>query len=230
MGTALANREEEEEEIRSTTSSYPDVIPKPASPGPCDAPIALPSPGNPERRFLLGAAKEILDKRQSERASVAVVKETGQSRIGFYEFSHARDDVTEKLSRLSVQKLPSVTIATPGTRNRNVIVHSVQSPSLDLRLSQSIGPVELIEPGDPIQADEKEQVKEEVKKANAQLDPDDVACIVSEILAGQVELALDAFCALPAIDPATASETRAVQTDAHVSIDSPGATLQSLAA
>lgn len=224
LGSALADHEQEkDEDVRSSTSgsSYPDVVPRsssPASPAPEREPEAggtgqrLPSPGNPQRQFLLGAVKEMLDERNSTRVAVDVATAPpaasgSTSRIAFYEFRHPADDTAAKLNRLSVQRLPSVTIATPdAAARRSSAAFSVHSPSLHLA------------PGEAGSIGGSDLDKEPDAASRPDIRPDDVARVVSDILAGQLELALDSFCALPLDGQREAKPTPAsiAETDAQV--------------
>lgn len=150
-------------------SHFPDLIPQNKS-SLKDEPLHsnLPQPGSPSRKDLLQAVKKTLENRKKPMEDVQ------SPRIGFYQFRH--ESVHEdKLSQLSIQQLPSVTIATQKPALNHVI--SVQSPSID--------PVELLT-GQP-----------DMDNQELTLEPDDVARIFSDLLATQLELAVDSIGQLP---------------------------------
>ena len=149
---------------------------------------SLPRPGSSSRQVLLEAVKETLERRKipaQEESAEERRKEAFQHpqspRVGFYQFRH--DETAfgqDKLSRLSVQKLPSVTIATRTAERQLNHVISVQSPSIDpiLPATAAAAVQELIDPDD---------------RATVDIQPDDVARLVSDFLAGQLELAVDSL-------------------------------------
>lgn len=148
---------------------YPDLIPRQQQQQKQPAvEISLPPPGTPSRQLLLGAVKESLESKR---------KNPTPPRVALYQFRHQSDaeeeTLTDKMRRLSVRQLPSVTIASPRSfhRSANQIVH-VQSPS------SAIVDVSATPPPPPTAID---------------IQPDDVARIVSDIMASQIELAVDSF-------------------------------------
>lgn len=159
---------------------FPDLIPQTKSwAKPKEEPLhsSLPPPDDPSRRDLLEAVKKTLERRK--KLSDEEEKTDQSPRVGFYQVRH--ESVTnqeDKLSRLSVQKLPSVTIATqkPDLPVNHVI--SVQSPSI-------VPPsVELLADGQPNKVVDNQQPT---------LEPDDVARIFSDLLATQLDLAVDSI-------------------------------------
>ncbi|KAI9564413.1 hypothetical protein GHT06_008152 [Daphnia sinensis] len=154
---------------------FPDLIPQTKSRAkPKEEPLHVGLPGDPARRDLLEAVKKTLERRK--KVTDEEEKNAPSPRVGFYQLRH--ESVTnqeDKLSRLSVQKLPSVTIATqkPDLPVNHVI--SVQSPS--------IVPVSV------------ELLAEQPAVNNQQptLEPDDVARIFSDLLATQLDLAVDSI-------------------------------------
>lgn len=169
---------------RSPRQHFPDLIP-------CDSNQStqrtrsssaniLPQPGSPSRQVLLETVKEALEKRQKP---VRYQEEDvcPSPRVGFYQFRHETSHDQDKLSRLSVQKLGSVTIAEPTGRDRPLNhVISVQSPSIL-----------------PVRSPTRQLLSQPADTSgNERLDdmkPDDVARLVSDILATQMELAIDSL-------------------------------------
>ena len=156
---------------------YPDLIPRQQQQQQSAVEISLPPPGTPSRQLLLGAVKESLESKR---------KNPSPPRVALYQFRHRSDEeetLTDKMRRLSVRQLPSVTIASPRSihRSANQIVH-VQSPS------SAIVDVSATPPPPPA----------------IDIQPDDVARIVSDIMASQIELAVDSF-RNPASDAVTSS-------------------------
>lgn len=160
---------------------FPDLIPAESQATQTRPPPhnILPQPGSPSRKVLLETVKETLERRK-KLVRDQEEDEVSSPRVGFYQFRHETGHDQDKLSRLSVQKLPSVTIATrtrPDRRLSHVI--SVQSPSIPPTRSptpQLLGQA----------ADTSENELLDIK-------PDDVAQLVSDILATQMELAVDSL-------------------------------------
>ena len=142
----------------SSLHHFPDLIPVPTKP----TIIRQSSSNDTSRQELLEAVKEtLLEKRHKQHNNAQ------SPRVGFYECRHETDE-HNKLSRLSVQKLPSVTIATRGAaRPINHHIIDVQSSSI-------------------VQAPE-------LQGAILDIQPDDVARLVSDILSTQLELAVDSL-------------------------------------
>lgn len=148
---------------------------------------SLPRSGSPSRQALLEAVKGTLERRKNqplvdEERKKDVPQQEQSRRVGFYQFHHETASGQDKLSRLSVQKLPSVTIATrTADRPLNHVIN-VQSPSIETSHHRAVED-ELLpaKPNDPTTS-----VDEDIQ-------PDDVARLVSDILATQLELAVDSL-------------------------------------
>ncbi|XP_057371260.1 uncharacterized protein LOC130692198 [Daphnia carinata] len=177
LGTAMLESSDPGQSPRH--AHFPDLIPQTKSwAKPKEEPLhsSLPPPGDPTRRDLLEAVRKTLERRK--KLLDEEEKNVQSPRVGFYQLRH--ESVTnqeDKLSRLSVQKLPSVTIATqkPDLPVNHVI--SVQSPSIV-----------------PVSAEPLvEQPNTAVDNQQPTLEPDDVARIFSDLLATQLDLAVDSI-------------------------------------
>lgn len=185
MGTAILDDEDPEEQPINNRKRFPDLIPRQSAPA-----CSLPSPGSTPRQVLLEAVKETLGKRVMKlhsKPNVTPVEERVRSpRVGLYSFQHDHQ-IDKTLGRLTVQQLPSVTIQSdplPTSVSRSQVI-DVQSRSL------------ITTPGDEScsSATEAASAAGGSIEANTIL-PEDVARIISEILAGELDLVVDAFDAV----------------------------------
>lgn len=189
MGTAILDDEDPEEQPINTRKRFPDLIPRQSAPA-----CSLPSPGSTPRQVLLEAVKETLGKRVMKLNSKPIVTPVSVSpeervrspRVGLYSFQHDHQ-IDKTLGRLTVQQLPSVTIQSdplPTSASRSQVI-DVQSRSL------------ITSPGDEScsSATEAASAASGSIEANTIL-PEDVARIISEILAGELDLVVDAFDAV----------------------------------
>ncbi|XP_046437952.1 uncharacterized protein LOC124189032 [Daphnia pulex] len=200
---------------RRSQRHFPDLIPRKASQSPqkpkTEQPVHsfssnqqqpgfLPQPGSPSRQALLEAVKETLERRKKPAIDEEEEKgkESEQSpRVGFYRFRHTETVAAavqeDKLSRLSVQKLPSVTIATrkPDRPLNHVI--SVQSPSIVSTICQSPASVELLTERTASSSSSSANHHQQQSPPNLEIQPDDVARLFCDLLATQLELAVDSI-------------------------------------
>lgn len=183
MGTAILDDEDPKEQSINNQKRFPDLIPRQSAPT-----CSLPSPGSASRQVLLEAVRETLGKRVMKLHSKATpVEERVRSpRVGLYSFQHDHQ-IDKTLGRLTVQQLPSVTIQSdppPTSVSRSQVI-DVQSRSL------------ITTPRDEScsLATEAASAASGSIEANTIL-PEDVARIISEILAGELDLVVDAFDAV----------------------------------
>lgn len=198
---------------RRSQRHFPDLIPRKASQSPQKPkteqsvhsfssnhrqPGFLPQPGSPSRQTLLEAVKETLERRKKPAIDEEEEKgkESEQSpRVGFYRFRHTETVAAvqeDRLSRLSVQKLPSVTIATrkPDRPLNHVI--NVQSPSIVSTICQSPASVELLTERTASSSSSANHHQQQ-SPPNLEIQPDDVARLFCDLLATQLELAVDSI-------------------------------------
>lgn len=155
----------------------------------------LPQPGSPSRRTLLEAVKDTLERRTKSQPAIKDNQEEDDvsslpsPRVGFYQFSH--ESGQDKLSRLSVQKLPSVSIATQRVDRPLNHVISVQSPSIVADRVPVDSPPSVSQNEPVLPVDNGLVVNNRFD--NVDIQPDDVARLVSDILASQLQLAVDSF-------------------------------------
>jgi len=197
---------------RRSQRHFPDLIPQKPSQSPqkpnneqpvhsfSSQPI-LPQPGSPSRQALLKAVKETLERRKKHAIDEEKGKEEQSPRVGFYRFRHETVAAVQedKLSRLSVQKLPSVTIATQKPDRPLNHVISVQSPSIASPICQSPASVELLTE----QTASSSTANHRQPPPNLEIQPDDVARLFCDLLATQLELAVDSIGPIQEKQPAS---------------------------
>ena len=210
-----------EQSPRRSQRHFPDLIPQKRSQSPqkpdkeqplhsFSKELVLPQPGSPSRQALLEAVKETLKRRKKPTADNEVVKDEQSPRVGFYRFCHETVAAVQedKLSRLSVQKLPSVTIATQKPDRPLNHVISVQSPSIASSIChhQSPASVESLTEHPNTSASSSSSSanhQEERPPCNLEIQPDDVARLFCDLLATQLELAVDSIGPIQEQQPAS---------------------------
>lgn len=207
--------EQPEDERPTTRPIFPDLIPSSRTSG--SASRVLPSAGSPSRQALLEVVKETLGRRIQLRNPIYEEQKDGQEkeepaveeerpvlprapplvsnrspRVGLFNVRHEGDAITkDKLGRLTVQSLPSVTIATravmPPSRVIEIQSRSISSAQVSLEPEQD-GKVDC-----NVSLSASSKSEEEAVATDRSIQPEEVARIVSEILANQVDLAFDSF-------------------------------------
>lgn len=206
---------------RRSQKHFPDLIPRKRSqspPKPNKEPLhsftsQLPQTGSPSRQALLEAVKETLERRKKLTADNEEEKTEQSPRVGFYRFRHETvAAVSNKLSRLSVQKLPSVTIATQKPDRPLNHVISVQSPSIASPICHHTAdsvelPAEHPNTSATAAASSSSSIanhqQEEQTSPNFEIQPDDVARLFCDLLATQLELAVDSIGPIQDQQPAS---------------------------
>ena len=210
---------------RRSQRHFPDLIPRKRSqspPKPNKEPLhsftsQLPQPGSPSRQALLEAVKETLERRKKLTADNEEEKTEQSPRVGFYRFRHETVAAVQedKLSRLSVQKLPSVTIATQKPDRPLNHVISVQSPSIaspichhtadsvELPTEHSNTSATAAKLTSSSSSNIANHQQEEQTSPNFEIQPDDVARLFCDLLATQLELAVDSIGPIQDQQPAS---------------------------
>ena len=188
---------------RKGGQDYPDLIPCRSDASKASAGShPLPATGSQSRQALLEAVKETLMRQKipiklTPRSSLQQTPSRAESegspskspRVGLYSFQHPPDDGDSqaKLGRLTVQQLPSVTIASarPAVAANRPQIIDVQSTSCSTATREDGG-------GEPDEGTYPSESVAEDRRALS-IQPEEVARIVSDILAGELDLAFDAF-------------------------------------
>lgn len=194
LGTAILDDDDDDGRrtgCQAGQKEFPDLIPRRSA---VSTPSRhLPPAGSSKRQALLEAVKETLGRRIQLKTAAATTPvmaeeeedgggrcEPAQSpRVGFYTFSH-ETSCRKPMKRLSVQQLPSVTIESKA----NVARAQVGPPTVIDVQSRSMTP------------ERSEATVDSAAASQEMVDsirPEDVARIVSDILADQLDLAFDAF-------------------------------------
>ena len=155
----------------------PDVVPR--------EPGHLPAPDHPSRQALLEAVKEKLLRIKSHKSAApsAPEQQPAERRVRLYEFRHP-----DKLNRLQIRKLPSVTIATQAapiqtdTAARQIRHVSTQADPQDQRQTME----QVTTATSPL-----------VPTGGLEIWPQDVAQVVSDILQHELHDALVSFQHIP---------------------------------
>lgn len=200
-GDPIVSSEEQRPPIKSpdrVRRNYPDLVPGPAAlPAPHHhhPPGSLPPSGSQSRRNLLEAVKETLSRQKiliklrphPMEEPLPAGSPTKSPRVGLYSFQHPEEEASQaKLARLTVQELPSVTIASrrPAIINRAQVI-DVQSSSTTTTTTITSPEVEVTEEVAGAEADPQSIIRAE-----------DVARVVSDILAEELDLAFEVFDAI----------------------------------